>query len=182
MSNPKKVKAISDLFAAIAKLGLNFAENQIEKKIENDLAQRGALLFLQPTRDIVVALNDQDPENAAQVKAIILDWVNESLSAYLEELANAGIAKVKGETGKALLYFASNVVIDVLMLVSDDEKDNDEQIERYFENLLTSPELRALILGTLLPALLEKAKAGEALQDLVLKAAEIALDTIAKKD
>ena len=41
----KKVKAISDLFAAIAKLGLNFAENQIEKKIANDLAQRGALLF-----------------------------------------------------------------------------------------------------------------------------------------
>jgi hypothetical protein len=74
------------------------------------------------------------------------------------------------------------VVIDVLMLVSDDEKDNDEQIERYFENLLTSPELRALILGTLLPALLEKAKAGEALAELILKAAEIALDTIAKKD
>jgi mannose/fructose/N-acetylgalactosamine-specific phosphotransferase system component IID len=68
------------------------------------------------------------------------------------------------------------------MLVSDDEKDNDEQIERYFENLLTSPELRALILGTLLPALLEKAKAGEAVADVILKAAEIALDTIAKKD
>jgi len=42
--------------------------------------------------------------------------------------------------------------------------------------------LRALILGTLLPALLEKAKAGEAVADVILKAAEIALDTIAKKD
>jgi len=70
----------------------------------------------------------------------------------------------------------------VLMLVSDDQKDNDEQIERYFENLLTSPELRTLILATLLPALLEKAKAGEAVADVILKAAEIALDTIAKKD
>ena len=178
----KKVKAISDLFAAIAKLGLNFAENQIEKKIANDLAQRGALLFLQPTRDIVVALNDQDPENTAQVKAIILEWVNESLSAYLEELANAGIDKVKNETGKELLYFASKVVIEVLMLVSDDEKDNNEQIEQYFENLLTSPALRALILETLLPALLAKANAGEAVAEVIIKAAEIALDTIAKKD
>lgn len=178
----KKVKAISDLFAAIAKLGLNFAENQIEKKIANDLAQRGALLFLQPTRDIVVALNDQDPENTAQVKAIILEWVNESLSAYLEELANAGIDKVKNETGKELLYFASKVVIEVLMLVSDDEKDNDEQIEQYFQNLLTSPALRTLILETLLPALLAKAKAGDAVAEVVIKAAEIAFDTIAKKD
>jgi len=178
----KKVKAISDLFAAIAKLGLNFAENQIEKKIENDLAQRGALLFLQPTRDIVVALNDENAENTAQVKGIILDWVNESLSAYLEELANAGINKVKNETGKELLYFASKVVIEVLMLVSDDEKENDKQIEEYFENLLTSPAFRALILDTLLPALLAKAKAGEAVSEVAIKAAEIAFDMIAKKE
>ena len=178
----KKVKAISDLFAAIAKLGLNFAENQIEKKIANDLAQRGALLFLQPTRDIVVALNDENAENTAQVKGIILDWVNESLSAYLEELANAGINKVKNETGKELLYFASKVVIEVLMLVSDDEKENDKQIEEYFENLLTSPAFRALILDTLLPALLAKAKAGEAVSEVAIKAAEIAFDMIAKKE
>ena len=178
----KKVKAISDLFAAIAKLGLNFAENQIEKKIENDLAQRGALLFLQPTRDIVLALNDENAENTAQVKGIILDWVNESLSAYLEELANAGINKVKNETGKELLYFASKVVIEVLMLVSDDEKENDKQIEEYFENLLTSPAFRALILDTLLPALLAKAKAGEAVSEVAIKAAEIAFDMIAKKE
>ena len=178
----KKVKAISDLFAAIAKLGLNFAETQIEKKIENDLAQRGALLFLQPTRDIVVAMNDQDPENAAQVKAIILNWVNKSLSAYLEELADAGIAKVKNETGKELLYFASKVVIEVLMLVSDDEKNNDEQIEQYFQDLLTSPALRALILETLLPALLAKAKAGDAVAEVIIKAAEIAFDMIGKKE
>ena len=178
----KKVKAISDLFAAIAKLGLNFAETQIEKKIANDLAQRGALLFLQPTRDIVVALNDENAENTAQVKGIILDWVNESLTAYLEELANAGIDKVKNEMGKELLYFASKVVIEVLMLVSDDEKENDEQIEAYFENLLTSPELRTLILGTLLPALLAKAKAGDAVAEVIIKAAEIAFDMIAKKE
>ena len=178
----KKVKAISDLFAAIAKLGLNFAETQIEKKIANDLAQRGALLFLQPTRDIVVALNDENAENTAQVKGIILDWVNESLSAYLEELANAGINKVKNETGKELLYFASKVVIEVLMLVSDDEKENDKQIEEYFENLLTSPAFRALILDTLLPALLAKAKAGDAVAEVIIKAAEIAFDMIAKKE
>ena len=178
----KKVKAISDLFAAIAKLGLNFAETQIEKKIANDLAQRGALLFLQPTRDIVVALNDENAENTAQVKGIILDWVNQSLTAYLEELANAGIDKVKNETGKELLYFASKVVIEVLMLVSDDEKENDEQIEAYFENLLISPAFRALILDTLLPALLAKAKAGDAVAEVIIKAAEIAFDMIAKKE
>jgi hypothetical protein len=182
MSNPKKVKAISDLFAAIAKLGLNFAENQIEKKIANDLAQRGALLFLQPTRDIVVALNDQDEKNTAQVKAIILDWVNDNLSEYLEELSAVGIDKIKDSTGKAVLHFASKVVIDILILMSDDEKENDKQIEQYFQDLLSSGELRNLILASLLPALLAKAKAGEAVADVILKAAEIALDTIAKKD
>ena len=178
----KKVKAISDLFAAIAKLGLNFAENQIEKKIANDLAQRGALLFLQPTRDIVLALNDDQADNAGQVKELILDWVNADLSEYLEDLADAGIAKVKDEKGKALLIFAADVITDVLRLITDDEKENDKQIEEYFENLLTSPAFRALILDTLLPALLAKAKAGEAVSEVAIKAAEIAFDMIAKKE
>jgi len=79
----KKVKVISDLFASIAKLGLNFTEGQIEKKVPNEIAQRGALLFLKPSRDIVVALNDDNPANADQVRTLVLDWVNQDLSDYL---------------------------------------------------------------------------------------------------
>ena len=181
MSEKKKVKAISDLFAAIAKLGLNFAENQIEKKIANDLAQRGALLFLQPTRDIVLALNDDQADNAGQVKDIILDWVNADLSEYLEDLADAGIAKVKDEKGKALLNFAAGVITDVLRLLTDDEAENDRQIKAYFERLIASEEFQILIVQVLLGAILEKAKAKPEHAQIVQAAAQIILEFIRAK-
>ncbi len=177
----KKVKAISDLFAAIAKLGLNFAENQIEKKIANDLAQRGALLFLQPTRDIVLALNDDQADNAGQVKDIILNWVNADLSEYLEDLADAGIAKVKDEKGKALLVFAADVITDVLRLITDDEEENDKQIEAYFEKLVASEAFQAIVIQILLGAILDKANAKPEHRHIVQAAAQIILEFIRAK-
>ena len=177
----KKVKAISDLFAAIAKLGLNFAENQIEKKIANDLAQRGALLFLQPTRDIVLALNDDQSDNAGQVKDIILDWVNADLSEYLEDLADAGIAKVKDEKGKALLVFAADVITDVLRLITDDEEENDKQIKAYFERLVASETFQTLVVQILLGAILDKANAKMEHRQVVQAAAQIILEFIRAK-
>ena len=177
----KKVKAISDLFAAIAKLGLNFSENQIEKKIANDLVQRGALLFLQPTRDIVLALNDSDPNNAEQVKELILDWVNADLSEYLEDLADAGIAKVKDEKGKALLNFAVDVITDVLRLITDDEEENDRQIKLYFEKLIASEAFQVIVVQVLLGAILDKANAKPLHREAVKAAAKIVLDFISAK-
>jgi len=182
MSKEKKVKAISDLFAAIAKLGLNFAENQIEKKIENDMAQRGALMFLQPTRDIVVALNDGDAANAAQVKGIILAWVNNDLTEYLQDLTDAGIEKIKGEAEQALLRFGANLVIDMLSILSDDEAENERQIQEYFQDILGSDEFRELIVNVVLASILKKSGASDALQKIVLEAAEIALQALDKKD
>ena len=177
----KKVKAISDLFAAIAKLGLNFAENQIEKKIANDLAQRGALLFLQPTRDIVLALNDDQADNAGQVKDIILDWVNADLSEYLKDLADAGIAKVKDEKGKALLVFAADVITDVLRLITDDEEENDKQIKAYFEKLVASEAFQAIVIQILLGAILDKTNAKPEHRQVVQAAAQIILEFIRAK-
>ena len=177
----KKVKAISDLFAAIAKLGLNFAENQIEKKISDDLAQRGALLFLQPTRDIVLALNDNDAANAEQVKGIILDWVNAPLSEYLEDLADAGIAKVNDEKAKALLNFAAGVITDVLRLITDDEKENDKQIKAYFNKLVASEEFQALVIQILLGAILDKTNVKPEHRQVVKAAAQIILEFIRAK-
>ena len=174
----KKVKAISDLFAAIAKLGLNFAENQIEKKIQDDLAQRGALLFLQPTRDIVLALNDNDPANADQVKNIILNWVNAPLSEYLEDLADAGIAKVNDEKGKALLNFAAGVITDVLRLITDDEAENDKQIKAYFDNLVRSEFFQQLVIHILLAAILDQVKAKPEHRQIVQAAAQIILEFV----
>lgn len=177
----KKVKAISDLFAAIAKLGLNFTEDQIKKKIDNDLAERGALLFLQPTRDIVLALNDNDPANADQVKGIILDWVNAPLSEYLEDLADAGIAKVNDEKAKVLLNFAAGVITDVLRLITDDEAENDKQIKAYFEKLVQSEEFQALVIQILLGAILDKAKAKPEHRQIVQAAAQIILEFVRAK-
>jgi hypothetical protein len=177
----KKVKVISDLFASIAKLGLNFTEGQIEKKVPNEIAQRGALLFLKPSRDIVVALNDDNPANADQVRTVVLNWVHDDLADYLEDVFALYGGKVSDPSKRALLLFLAQVAVDVLQLMSDHETDNGEQLEAYFEGLLKNPDTRQFLKDAFLSPVLKKAGASDEIVKLVGSAVDVLFDALDKK-
>jgi hypothetical protein len=176
----KKVKVISDLFAAIAKLGLNFTENQIEKKVNNKIAQDGALLFLKPAKDIVVALNDDNPANADQVRTLVLDWVNDDLTEYLQAVFAAYSEKVSDPSKKALLVFLSGIAIDLIQVMSDEQADNGQQIEDYFEGLLEDPQTRELLKTAFVFPLLKKAGAKDEVAKLVGGGLDLLFDSLDK--
>lgn len=178
MSKEEKVKVISDLVAAIANLALNFTEGQVKKKVESDVAEEGILLFLPATRDVIKALNDDDAQNAAQVKGIVLDWVNQDLSAYITKLGAHLGEQVDNENQKAVLLFGIKVVSELLKIYSDDEKDNKAQVSAFLQSLIDDPVFRELILTAIIVPILRKAKAGEDFIKLMEKAIEYVLDTV----
>jgi hypothetical protein len=181
MSKEPKVKVISDLLATIAKLGLNFTESQVQKKVKNDLTEKGVLLFLPPTRKIVEVLNDDNPANSDQVKDVILDWVHEDLAAYVQDLGMHLANQTANENQKAVTQFAVNTTVAMLKLYSDDDQDNKAQVVTYFETQLEDPAFRALLMSAIIAPILRKAKAGEDFIELIGKAIEYTLDSVELK-
>lgn len=178
MSKQEKVKVISDLVAAIAKLALNFTEGQVKKKVDNDVAEKGILLFLPPTRSVIEALNDDNPQNSDQVKEIILEWVHKDLSSYIDELGTNLSEQVENENQKAVLLFGVKVVTELLKIYSDDEKDNKEQVSIFLQSMIDDPVFRELIMSAIITPILKKAKAGDDFIMLIQKAIEYVLDTV----
>ena len=68
----KDKKPISDVVKAVANLGLNFTEGMVEKKVQNPMVEDGIKLVFPLVRQLLEVLNDDNPANAEQVRAIIV--------------------------------------------------------------------------------------------------------------
>ena len=178
MSKEQKVKVISDLLAAIAKLGLNFTEAQVQKKVKNELAEQGILLFLPATRKLIEVLNDDNAANSEQVKQVVQNWVNTDLATYVEELGVHLSNQTENENQKAVTLFAVKTTTNMLKIYSDNDKDNKAQVTAYIESLLDDPTFRALLMSAIVAPLLRRAKAGEDFIQLIEKALNYTLDTV----
>lgn len=178
MSKEEKTKVISDVLAAIAKLALNFTETQVQKKIKNELAEEGILLFVPATRDLIQVLNDDDANNSAQVKDVVLDWVHGPLADYVGKLGEQLASQADNENQKAVALFAVKVSTELLKIYSDDEKDNKKQVTDLFESMLDDATFRALLMDAIITPILKKAKAGDDFIALIRKALDFSLDSI----
>lgn len=175
-----KVKPVSDLVRKVAEVGLNFAENQIEKRIENQTVEDGINLVFPITRRMLEVLNDDNAENAAQVRAEVLAWINKDLAAYVEELGAKVVEQADDQAEKDLLKFLFTQVVSVLKIYSDQQPDNKAQIKQYFAQVLTSEELEALAKSAVLMPLLAKGKVSEDLQEFLVKAVGMLFDVLKK--
>lgn len=176
-----KVKVISDLVAAIAKLALNFAENQVEKKVQSDIAEKGILLFLPATRNVIEVLNDTNPANADQVKEVLLKWINEDLASFVEELGLHLTDQAENDNQKNVALFSIKVATHLLRIYSDNDKDNKAQVSEFLQSMIDNPTFRELLMDAIIAPVLRKAKAGEEFITLIGKALEYSLDTIEVK-
>ena len=175
-----KVKPVSDLVRKVAEVGLNFAENQIEKRIENQTVEDGINLVFPITRQLLEVLNDDNPANADQVRGAVLAWINKDLAAYIEQLGAKVVASADNQAEKDLLGFLFAQVVTVLRIYSDQAPDNKAQVQAYFGEVVTSDELEALVKSAVIVPLLAKGKASEDLQDFVLKAVGLLFDALKK--
>jgi hypothetical protein len=181
MSKKDQARVIGEIVAAILKMGVNVAQGQVEKKINNPLVEKGVLLIFPLTKSLIEVLSDKDPNNEAQVRQVMLAWTNGSLADYLEQIFGVFVENQKDEDAKALIDFFTKVFVKALRLYSDDITENKEQLDELLSAIVSDRKTFDLIVNNILKPLLEKAQAGEALTKFVLDAAQMFIDWLLKE-
>lgn len=176
----KKAKPVSDLAKSIANLGLNFAENQVEKKIADPFVEKGIKLVFPVTRELLEVLNDDNQANAEQVKDVVLHFVNDDLSHFLGEVSAKLLENVKDANHAVLLKFAFDTAIGILEAYTDEDENNKAQVNDMVNSLLTSGQLLDLAKVAIVAPALDKAGASDDLKAFVAKALDVVFDAIKK--
>lgn len=164
----QKVENINKVVATLAQLTTGFLQRQVEKKVDHPLANKGISLIFPLANQVIVVLSDKNPDNSGQVRDEVLDWVNEPLANFLEEVFADLIAKQESPDAKALLTFLGDTFVKVLRIYSDDDQENKEQIAALWEDTISKEKTHKLITDHIVKPLLVKAKASEAWQGFVI--------------
>lgn len=177
----EQAKVIGQIVAQILKFGVNIAQGQVEKKIDNPLVEKGVLLIFPLTRDLIEVLSDKDPNNEEQVRKIMLEWTNGPLADYLEQIFANFVAKQKDENAKALIAFFAAAFVEALRLYSDEVDDNKAQLDELLDGIVSDKETYDLILNNIIKPLLVKSNAGEELSKFVVEASKMFIDWLLKE-
>lgn len=170
-----KEKPIGDVLRVMLLTALNFIESALLKRIESEKIDTGLSLVIARLRQVVVALNDADANNRAQVLQIVLDFLNQDLSTYAKEILLEEIEKITDENLKKILLFALNRSVDILLIFTDVDKDNKSQMNEFFELWRRSDETHDILLYSILQPLLEKTNLAPDWIEGILEVIKIAL-------
>ena len=176
----KDKRPISDVVKAVANLGLNFTEGMVEKKVQNPMVEDGIKLVFPLVRQLLEALNDDNPANAEQVRAIILKWINNDLANFVEKAADHVLTNTKDPAHFALLDFAQLNAVRILRMYTDENKDNKAQLDAYFKEAIQGEELEELAKFAVLGPILDKANASPDLKVFVEKALDFVFEAVRK--
>lgn len=131
-----KDKPIGDVAKTIAFFGLNIAEGQLQKRIEDPEIRKGVETVFPLLREIISELNDDNPNNKEQIRETLAAWTNGPLADYLETILDELVLKLDKEEEREMVLFVGGAVIDLLRIVTDLNPANVEQIRAAY----TSPE------------------------------------------
>ena len=176
----KDKRPISDVVKAVANLGLNFTEGMVEKKVQNPMVEDGIKLVFPLVRQLLEALNDDNPANAEQVRAIILKWINTDLANFVEKAADHVLTNTKDPAHFALLDFAQLNAVRILRMYTDENADNKAQLDAYFKEAIQGEELEELAKFAVLGPVLDKANASPDLKVFVEKALDFVFEAVRK--
>ena len=176
----KDKRPISDVVKAVANLGLNFTEGMVEKKVQNPMVEDGIKLVFPLVRQLLEVLNDDNPANAEQVRAIILKWINNDLANFVEKAADHVLTNTKDPAHFALLDFAQLNAVRILRMYTDENADNKAQLDAYFKEAIQGEELEELAKFAVLGPILDKANASPDLKMFVEKALDFVFEAVRK--
>lgn len=181
MSKKEQAKVIGDIVAAILKMGVNIAQGQVEKKIDDPIVEKGVVLIFPLTKELIEVLSDKDPNNQVQVREVMLKWTNGPLADYLEEIFKMFVENQKDENAKVLIDFFTKVFVKALRLYTDDVAENKAQLDELIDAIVADEKTYDIIIENILKPLLVSAKAGEPVSEFVLKGAKMIADWLLKR-
>lgn len=177
MSKIKKreAKPIGDVLAAILRAGIKFTEDQFKKRVRNPYLLDGVSLAFPFSTKVVNILNDENPDNNAQVRELLLDHVNGPIAEFLDRILTEKISAVEEENLKKILSFVKESGIDALEIISDDDTENNKQLKVFWETLLESKEFHDLVKYNIIVPFLLKRNVKEDVVTFVLDVIDLAI-------
>lgn len=129
----------SEIISDVVRVNLDLVEKHLISQIADQEARSLATSAVNDMERIVNALLDENPQDRQQVLEIVRNFASEPLLLYGElELAEA-ISRLKREELKALLLLVTPTLSNVMRLLLDGNKDNNDQVEQLFIDLAKSP-------------------------------------------
>ena len=163
-----KVKLLNPISELIAKLGVNYLDDKVFAALEGkNLPQRLADAGFDRVRQTIAAITDDDANNSAQVAAVWMAYLNEDVIPAVGEALTPTLEKIESEETKALVKSLAGTVVGSLLILTDEEGNNNDQLKSYFDAYVKSDEFRTVILGQV-KALAEKFSKDTALISLIM--------------
>jgi hypothetical protein len=142
-----KVKLLNPISKLIASLGLNYLDPKVADALKDgSLAEKLAGFAFQSMRKTVDVITDDDAANSQQVAAVWLAYLNQNVIPAVGESLAPLLDKIESRETKALVTSLVGSVVTALLLLTDDEDGNNEQLQAHFSEYVKSDEFRAVII------------------------------------
>lgn len=143
-----KIK-LQGLWDEAAKAALALFKKIVGDRIKDPVAKEAFDISLEPSFAIVNALSDQDPDNGAQIKAIVLQHTNQRILPFGQEQFNAVLSKINDPVWAGLLEHLGNVPFGIGNIYTDGNPENEKQLLAFLEKWLENPEVQKALLSGL---------------------------------
>lgn len=151
-----KDKPVGDVAKSLIFFGLNIAEGQLTKKLNDPELKKGVETVIPLLREVVSELNDDNPDNKAQIKATLAAWTNGPLADYLETILDELTDKIEKEEEREVVLFVGEAFINLLRIVTDLNPANVEQIRSYYLSKEFLGEAKDIIIDNVVWPALDK--------------------------
>lgn len=143
-----KVKLLNPIAELIAKLGVNYLDDKVFAALEGkNLPQKLADAGFDRVRQTIAAITDDDANNSAQVAAVWMAYLNEDVIPAVGEALAPTLDKIESEETKALVKSLAATVVGSMLILTDEDGNNNDQLKSYFDEYVKSDEFRAVIMG-----------------------------------
>jgi hypothetical protein len=163
-----KIKLLNPISELIAKLGIGYIDDKVfaaleGKQLPQKLADRG----FDRVRQTIEAITDDNADNADQVAAVWLAYLNEDVIPAVGEAIAPTLDKIESAETRALVTSLAGTVVGSALLLTDNQDNNNAQLKAYFETYIKSDEFRIVIVGQV-RAIAEKYSKDKALIGLIV--------------
>lgn len=163
-----KVKLLNPIAELIAKLGVNYLDDKVFAALEGKkLPQRLADAGFDRVRQTIAAITDNDAENGKQVAAVWMAYLNEDVIPAVGEALSPTLDKIESDETRNLVKSLAGVVVGSLLILTDEEGNNNDQLKSYYDAYVRSDEFRTVVMGQV-RALAEKYSKDTALIGLII--------------
>jgi hypothetical protein len=140
-------KKLNPVTKFIVDQGLNIAEARVDALIpesEPNLQKVANIIFAGADR-VVGVLADDNYENAAQIREVLLKTINVDVKEFLSDLATPLVGSIPAEDDQKVAALGAKIVLDILGILTDSDADNKDQLSAYFKEEIFSDDFLNVI-------------------------------------